>query len=173
MDEVYEKGDKLVFLDKNDVWDGPATVEAVESKTIFVLHNGNLKKVATCRARRWIDDVIEGDEPEDEKDLTSEFDTTVEAEIDIVIGEVESEPDKVPSEDEALEEDEFNESRAQRRPTKGSIIKFRMKNEEKETTGKVVNVGKKNSKEKDKCWLKMKEETLIDFFLEKLSLGNI
>ena len=121
MDEVYEKGDKVLFLDKNDVWDGPATVEAVESKTIFVLHNGNLKKVATCRARRWIDDAIEGDEPEDE-DPTSEFDTTVEAEIDMVIGEVESEPDKVPSEDEALEEDEFNESRAQRRPTKGSII---------------------------------------------------
>ena len=42
-----------------------------------------------------------------------------------------------------------------------------MKNKEKETIGKVVNVGKKNSKEKDKCWLKMKGETLvIDFFRE-------
>ena len=50
-DVKYEEGDLIIFQDGNDQWNGPAEVKTMDSKTLFVIHNGQLKKVATCRAR--------------------------------------------------------------------------------------------------------------------------
>ena len=57
-------------MDKDDKWIGPGIVQAVESKTIFLTYNGNLKKVATCQARPWDDN----NEYEDEKTVEDESD---------------------------------------------------------------------------------------------------
>ena len=64
-DRIYQVGDKIDFLDKDDQWDGPATVQGTESKTIFVSHNGQMKKVAVSRARPYNGDPAEIDEDSD------------------------------------------------------------------------------------------------------------
>ena len=61
-DRIYQAGDKIDFLDKDDQWDGPAIVQGTESKTIFVSHNGQMKKVAVSRARPYNDGLTEIDE---------------------------------------------------------------------------------------------------------------
>ena len=55
-DARYEEGDLIIFQDSNDRWTGPAEVKITDSKTLFVIHNGQMKKVATCRARPWVAD---------------------------------------------------------------------------------------------------------------------
>ena len=63
------------------------------------------------------------------------------------------------------EVDEVNEMNPERRPLRGSKIKLRMRNEDTEKIAKVKNVGKKNSKQKDLCWLSNDEGTIVvDFF---------
>ena len=52
-DIIYQPGDEVIYLNKDDKWDGPARVSATESKTLHVLQNGTLRKIATCRARPW------------------------------------------------------------------------------------------------------------------------
>ena len=39
----------------NDVWQGPGIVQSIESKTIHMTHNGQLKIVAVSRARPFVD----------------------------------------------------------------------------------------------------------------------
>ena len=177
MDATYGKGDKIVFLDKNDVWNGPATVEATESKTIFALHNGNLKKVASCRARPWVEDVTEEsdiDDDTDEEEIvdTLESDASVVEQTDEVttIGSEESITAGNPLEhDEAWEVNENKDTKdnenSERRPLKGSEVVFKMRDDDAETIAKVVNVGKKKSKQQDVCWVVTDEETkAINFF---------
>ena len=84
-DQKYEKGDLIMFLDKDDQWDGPAVVQGTESKTIFVSHNGTMKKVASCRARPWYDDIDQGDlldDSNDESEIVIDCDETINLESD-------------------------------------------------------------------------------------------
>ena len=73
-DVKYEEGDLIIFQDGNDQWNGPAEVKTMDSKTLFVIHNGQLKKVATCRARPWVEEseVESSESSENEDDLEEE-----------------------------------------------------------------------------------------------------
>ena len=63
-DAVYQPGDEIIYLNKDDKWDGPATVAATESKTLHILQNGTLRKVALCKARPWNESLFEDEEDE-------------------------------------------------------------------------------------------------------------
>ena len=47
-DEVFEEGDTIITLNKDDEWEGPAKVITRESDTLHILFNGNMRKVAVC-----------------------------------------------------------------------------------------------------------------------------
>ena len=72
-DQVYERGDQVLFLNKDDEWDGPGMVQGIESKSIWITHNGQMKKVASCRMRPWI---------EEQEESTSDEDITTDEESD-------------------------------------------------------------------------------------------
>ena len=84
-DKVYEIGDKIMFLNKDDDWDGPGTVKAIESKTVWIMHNGQLNKVASCRMRPWFeeDDASEEDTDEDGMEDSDEVSALGETERNI------------------------------------------------------------------------------------------
>ena len=151
-DAKYTPGDKIMFLDKEDQWNGPAEVQGSESKTIFVTHNGTLKKVATCRSRPWFDENSEenssGKPPND-----SETNESVESNAMSV------------SEDEDTSESEISVINNERRPKLHRHILFRKRNEDEMQRGKVIKVGKKKSKNKDKCWIELEGDDVqvIDF----------
>ena len=50
-DRKYESGEEIAFLDEKESWQGPAKVLGMDGKTIHVMHNGQFRKVASCRAR--------------------------------------------------------------------------------------------------------------------------
>ena len=47
---------------KDDQWEGPGIVQGKESKTLWISHNGSLKKVATCRVNPWVEEIDESSE---------------------------------------------------------------------------------------------------------------
>ena len=51
--ETYEHGDWILFLNKEDKWDGPAMVVTKESQTLHILHNGIMKKTAVSKQESW------------------------------------------------------------------------------------------------------------------------
>ena len=67
---------RLESFPKDDQWDGPGEVQATESKTIWITHNGQLKKVASCRLRPWIQET-ESSEAEESTDDEEESDWEV------------------------------------------------------------------------------------------------
>ena len=72
IDEIYEPGDKIIFLHKDDKWEGPGTVAASDGNTFHVTLNGNYRKVAKCRSRRWF-----SEEDEIEASISSEDENEV------------------------------------------------------------------------------------------------
>ena len=156
-DETYEVGDKIIFEDKDGQWRGPAIVQAMESKTIFALHNGNLKKIAACKSRPWIEDITE-DESED-SDSASETDVS---DGDDIAETADKEPkvDK-PNDIGLIEETEtidpvvpLNDlGNIERRPKRWSTVRYKKKGEDSEKVGRIKHVGRKGTKEKDQCWV--------------------
>ena len=78
-DIIYQPGDEIIYLNKDDKWDGPAKVAGTESKTLHILQNGTMRKVAMCRARPWNENVTEDDteEPAENSDVSQENEVTV------------------------------------------------------------------------------------------------
>ena len=68
-DIIYKQDDEIIYLNKEDKWEGPANVVTVESKTLHILQNGTIRKIAACKARLWPGD----DESELDEDLVSEL----------------------------------------------------------------------------------------------------
>ena len=68
MDRLYEEGEQILFLNKNDKWDRPAEVQSIKGKTIFIHHNGEMKKVALCRARPLFEGSSDVDELESDQE---------------------------------------------------------------------------------------------------------
>jgi hypothetical protein len=125
-----------------------------------------MKKIASCRARPLYesstDDIIEeiesegADEKEDEDDETTSDDASDSGEE--TAGEA--------TEDEALKEVvETTEAapinQAERRPKRGRVIKFKRLNGKEFEEGNVTNVGKKNSRDKDKCWVVLNDNRML------------
>ena len=93
-DQDYETGDRIIFEDENGQWKGPAVVQGKESKTLWIVHNGNMRKVAICKARHW------EDEPEQIEDSDESNDEPTDDEEIIVISE---EVDDTAIESESIE----------------------------------------------------------------------
>ena len=55
IDKVYDVNNKVIFLDKNNDWDGPGNVVGTDANIVFVHHNGNYKRISKCNVRRWSD----------------------------------------------------------------------------------------------------------------------
>ena len=174
-DQKYERGEEIIFLDKNDQWSGPAVVQGTESKTIFATHNGTIKKIASCRARPFCEDSTEdpdellvetGDELDSDSDELGEVSSTREENTDLdedqdltIACEEESE--------EIVESTESKKSQVERRPKLGKVVKFRRFNDPNFHQGKVTSVGKKTSKDKDKCWIELNDKIeILDFLLD-------
>ena len=154
-DETYEVGDKIIFEDKDGQWRGPAIVQAMESKTIFALHNGNLKKIAACKSRPWIEDITEDES--DDSDSASETDVS---DGDDIAETADKEPkvDK-PKDIGLIEEtetidpvDPLNDlGNIERRPKRWSTVRYKKKGEDSEKVGRIKHVGRKGTKEKNQC----------------------
>ena len=73
-DQKYDNGDSVIFEDKDGNVVGPATVKAMESKSIWVTHSGQLKKIASCKCRLHREE--DSDNSDDDLDHEGEEDTT-------------------------------------------------------------------------------------------------
>ena len=144
MDTFYERGSSVLFLDKDDKWSGPAEIEAVDGATLVLKYNGNIKHVHKCKAQLVDKDELlafdDQNETEDESSDESEGETS----------DSENEDEAAISPDVSVEE---NIERMQARPTKGSLIKFKTFEDSKWKTGKVKEVGKKDGKNQNHCWI--------------------
>ena len=145
----------------------------MESKTIFAIHNGNLKKIATCKSRPWIEDVTEEEDESDDTD-TSELDTSSE---DLLKSD--EEPESIDSkvddngvteecnDKEIVIETNLDEENTERRPKRWSTVRYKKKGEKIEKVGRIKHVGRRNTKEKDHCWVESDGNIeTVDFFKE-------
>ena len=177
-DQIYEKGDKVIYLNKDDDWDGPGEVQAIESKTIWITQNGQLKKVASCRLRPWIEE-SESSESEESTDDEEESDLEVPVEevestepgniensehktLSESISSSEIEPTIGSSEEQKkstrrMENDEMLEcdKHEDLRPKRGSLVTVKMKNGDTFGSINVKHVGKKSSSKKYSCWMEI------------------
>ena len=160
-DQKYSPGDLIMFLDKEDQWNGPGEVQGTESQTIFVTHNGNLKKVASCRSRPWF---VDSDEEEKSK-YVNDGESSDEHEIIDISNDV-IENAGVAEADKGVDTSSEDSNQSSRRPKLYSHVQYKLRNDHKSVTGKIVNVGKKNTKNKDKCWIEKddsKDVVVVDF----------
>ena len=49
-------------MNKDNEWEGPSEVIKRECSTLHILYNGNVRKVAVCQARKWIEEMSEMNE---------------------------------------------------------------------------------------------------------------
>ena len=178
LDQVYERGDQVLFLNKDDEWDGPGKVQATESKTVWITHNGQMKKVASCRLRPWTEDQEESDEESTEEETTdddeSDWEEPVNPSEEVVVEEVTQQRDAIADEevktaskglDELIECGKHEETR----PTRGSQVIIKLKNGKILESGYVKHVGKKSTPKKSTCWIECEDKTRteeIDFAKE-------
>ena len=59
-------------MNKDDQWEGPGVVQGTESKSIWITHNGAMKKVASCRVSPWVDEEDETTDSDDSSDSERE-----------------------------------------------------------------------------------------------------
>ena len=74
-DAKYSPGDTIIYLNKDNKWDGPAEVITMESKTIHILQNGTIRKVSMCKARHWNEASQDDSENDDEADMVTVYRT--------------------------------------------------------------------------------------------------
>ena len=171
-DAKYEAGDLVIYQDANDQWTGPAEVKVMDSKTLFVIHNGQMKKVASCRARPWVDSENEITDT----DTDSESELSVDESRNSSCGLERESSNRLETEESiALEpeascrmENELGENK-ERRPKRGSQITFQKVGETSQKTGKVKHVGKSGSKKKNTCWIENGDEVIELDFLKDVS----
>ena len=48
LDETYAPEDLVIYLDKDDKWEGPGKVVGAEGNSVHIIQNGNFRKVAKC-----------------------------------------------------------------------------------------------------------------------------
>ena len=155
-DQKYEPEDLVIFEDKDNNWCGPAKVKALEGKTVWILYNGNLRKVALCRTRPFLEN---DEEVTDEQAEESSSDEIAESGDEIESEEDEKQEDnyEVDNDRNKPENSTPNKEHFERRPTRGSVVKYKLLNDDAEKEGKVQAVGKKSTKMKDTCWIVNRE----------------
>ena len=68
----YTQGDKVfVQLQDRKAWSGPVKVFAQDGGDVWIFHNGNLIKLATCRVRPFVEPEIESLDRSVEPDIES------------------------------------------------------------------------------------------------------
>ena len=175
-DEKYEKGDKIIFLDESDQWTGPATVQATESKSIFATHNGHLRKVASCRAKRFMEEKDSSSEDsgpsatdDSESELSDAEDQTDDNETNSTVGENETSRTVVDKDDAKNGKKPLTpiEMKSEVRPKKRTEVCFKLNGDDEIKTGFVKEVGKLSGKQKSVCWIEIGDNVeKIDFATE-------
>ena len=200
-DIIYQPGDEIIYLNKDDKWDGPAKVAGTESKTLHILQNGTMRKVAMCRARPWNENVTEDDaeEPAENSDVSQENEVTV-LDLSSQLEDSSQLDDSETTEVTQLEDGTQQVSiqleqlshhvhhitdsavRMETRPKRGSTVRYRLKGGDEVFVAKVKHVGRKASAKKNMCWLEendSKRMETVDFgknvdawdYLEKSKVG--
>ena len=179
-DTVFEHDDQIIYLNKDNKWDGPAKVITKESKTLHILQNGTVRKIATCNARPWNEEIYEEDSEDDIQEELNDVEYATEVmddgekaevttqeviEVDIEKDEIGDIPKEIHVTEsvEHLEtigteteiEDSVQEEtlRPETRPKRGSRVKYRLKESNEFKEANVKHVGKKSSRKKNVCWL--------------------
>ena len=176
-DAKYDEGDLIIFQDGNDQWTGPAEVKTTDSKTLFVIHNGQLKKVATCRARPWIEDSdVEASESSEDEDIPEGgLAETVEIDVSSTIDdstkgmETENAEDEVIIEDSTGMDSELNQDNTESRPKRGSSVIFQKVGEAGKHCGIVKFVGKASGKKRNTCWIEVDGKLSEIDFIKQVS----
>ena len=155
-DAKYQEGDLIIYQDGNDQWTGPAEVKTMDSKTLFVIHNGQLKKVASCRARPWIEDseVESGNSDDEEVLVETSLTDVLEIEEDSATGlEEEVNQDEIRMEQSTGMDTELDMENVKTRPKRGSTVIFQKVGENVKSIGMVKFVGKASGNKKNTCWI--------------------
>ena len=181
-DRVYKVDEEIIFLDKDDQWTGPGKVKAVEGKTLAIWYNGNLRKVATCRARPMVNEVPDAEDSSSEEEGTMDEESEVEecSDNESNTGKVNpillkktpdgwKNSDTLPKgwKDKHPEVNiEFGQETKETRPKRGKMVKFKMFAEDEYREGTIQQVGKQSGRDRNTCWVLENgktDSTAIDF----------
>ena len=135
LDIVYERGDNVLFIDKNDEWCGPAEIEAVDGCNVILKYNGNPRNVHKCNVRLLNEsDLPMEDEESTEDDTSSEEEDEENEETDVEVISV--------TKKDIMVSGVTKKDATEVVPKKGSLIKFKLHDSDWKT-GEVIDVGKK------------------------------
>lgn len=170
-DYLYTPGEKVFYQHKGGKqWFGPATVEKMEGRSVWILANGDMKKVASCHlqpygtlrtsANEENEDEIESKDEAALPDQSERKEINLEKreEVTVVGGHnlAEENYDKMTVKDHLPSEV---------RPKKSKRIIMTFKNGE-EHKGKVTEVNKPNSKRKFVCLIKLEGGKIVEVDFE-------
>ena len=161
MDKFYKPGEKVFFLDENKKWQGPGVTGESENQSVWIKWHGNIRKVNRMHLRPY-------DTEEDTEEINeNNVDETEESESDEESSDQADLTDKVKEIVQTTESLEGNE-RFEKIPKRGREISFKLKDEEAWREGKVKNVGKKASKDKNNAWIDEEDGIMIYDFPEEI-----
>ena len=167
-DYLYTQGEKVFYQQiGGKQWFGPATVAQMEGRSVWILANGEMKKVASCHLKPYgtlRTSTHEKSEVEAKNDTTHIEDKEEEEKQDLVKEKSDFKEgmvgvSKIDDEYERMFQKDYLPSEI--RPKKN--MKFENGDEHK---GKVIEVNKPNSKYKFKCLIKLKEGKIIEVDFE-------
>ena len=162
-DSIYKAGDSVFYKEEGkDRWAGPAKVTGVEGNKVRVIHSGYDRTVPKCR-------VMPAEERQDiiDEDLAENVgkEATIEKEKDVSKNKEHFESESEASDDYEEESTVLNRNKLDIRPKRNQEIKYTSNGET--FAGKVVKVGKPNSKDRFHCWIKKKDGDTINIDFNK------
>ena len=164
-DRRYSEGDLILFKENDKGrWSGPAHVTGMEGSKVQIIHAGYDRTVPACRVLPYGDDKSINDE-EAEYSIDTVDDTAPAVTVGVANDEDETNAEKDTTiEVTPITNQSEDEPNREIRPKLRSRIVFKLTQKDNWTMGKVVSVGKKNGKDKFRCWIKTKDvEESFDF----------
>ena len=172
-DYLYTPGEKVFYQHRGGKqWFGPASVEKMEGRSVWILANGDMKKVASCHLQPYgtprtsVDDEKE-DMPEAKDDTTPIKNSKekrekpdFEEEESVTVGR---KPEVVEENYEKMFKKDHLPSEIRPKKSRKIVMTFKNGDEHK---GKVTEVNKPNSKHKFKCLLKLMGGKIIEVDFE-------
>ena len=175
-DLKYKEGDLVLFKEnEKNRWSGPAVVTGMEGSKVRLVHAGYDRTVPSCR-------VI----PFSEERNLIENPTSVSNDKEENVDQLEPRQTLKIPDNNLREEEEFGSAshlssdevisaescQMEVRPKRNRIINFKVEGENFWRTGKVLSVGKKTGKDKNRCWIKCKNEKIDVDFARDISEWN-
>ena len=145
-DRKYFEGDLVLFKeDGKNRWSGPGQVTGMEGSKVRIVQAGYDRTVPACRVIPYKDNkYVEEPEESDGQDLEETSNESVDSEVPTNNVDICS-----------IEEDEV--ANRDVRPKLKSRIAYKVHDDKDQRTGIVSAVGKKDGKQKFRCWIKNKD----------------